>query len=335
MVGAVLFLGLGARAAVPPPARGLPTPNVESALQRLTLSLNPSLLARVRLRAEEVWTPAGAHPRRDAETDDVTYYHSVPVEVQISLNGRALSADSLRHQHQIAARLRHELDQQGGGPKRLLDLDGEIWTVGQFVALFNWNIRPGPGRAGGGSLQMPPAERASPAGHRSLAAERPAEAPQTMSGRATSPTLLLEFTPASARDPHSRMGRILNHTAGTLTVDARTGQILAGTFHNLGSVRFGAGLLGDISHFDGDFSMQPVSVPHAGPSGASADCWVMRRIVIHIQGRKLFHRENGTETITYQVVAPVNQNDERYARTPRREGQSASSPACAGTAAGC
>jgi hypothetical protein len=65
----------------------------------------------------------------------------------------------------------------------------------------------------------------------------------------------------------------------------------------LAPVKFGAGILANISYFDGTFTMQPVTTP-------DGECWVMRQAVVKVRARELFRHHNGTETITY-AVAPA------------------------------
>ena len=265
----------------PAPALGgaLSATEMAAGLRRLTFSMNPTLLQGVHLEAVETWTPADAGERAGVERDAVTFYRSVPIEVQQNENDRPLDAGAVRNQKKLALQLEGLIDKAvaggdgqeghaghagGGEAGRLLNLGGAVWTLDKFQAHFVWDGERGP----------------------------------LLDGR---PTLLLRFTPAVGEHPQSRLARLLSRTSGVIKADAQTGQILGGSFHSLGSVKFGAGLLADISSFDGSFTLQPVTT-------AQGVCWVMRQAEVRMRSRELFHRSNGTESMTYTVVsAPVHE----------------------------
>ncbi|HXR96870.1 MAG TPA: hypothetical protein VN709_03410, partial [Terriglobales bacterium] len=200
--------------------------------------------ASLHLRAVETWTQSGAPDAtaNDTEIDRVSFYHSVPIETEVSDNGRPANAAA---QQKLANQIKRRIDAAGDG--NLLNLDGEIWPMSKFESLFTWTVDP-------------------------------------------QDATLLHFTPAPQLHPSSRMQRVLSRTAGELKVNPATGQILGGSFHSLGPVKFGGGLLANIAHFDGTFAMQQAD-----------DCWVMKSIVVHVQGREMFSRIHGTETMTYTV----------------------------------
>lgn len=244
------------------PPRALSSAETATLLRRLCLSGNPGRLDQLHLRARESWIQSG-HDVADDETDEVFFYHSVPLELQQSSNGLPFSAAALNHQKKLAEHMEKRIDEaaSAGDAGRLLNLDGEIWPLRRFVAQFVWS----------GHLSEPGPD-----------------------GR---PSLDLHFVPAPHLRPSSRMQRILSMSEGDLRVDPDTGQVLGGSFHSLGAVKFGGGLLAHIAHFEGLFEMQPAP----GVGSSDKDCWVMKRIVVQVQGRELFHRIHGTETMTYAV----------------------------------
>jgi len=236
-------------AATPP--TGLSPAATARLLRRLRFGGGATEMAKLRLLAHESWTEAGRTVPAEEETDAVVYYRSVPLELEQTQNQRPLSPAARQRQQRQAARLRARIDQaQGAAP-------GEV--AGQWLNLGGeiWPL------ARFEALFAWTAE-ASPAG------------------------LELRFVPAAHRRPRSRIERLLARTAGILQVDAASGQILGGRFHNLAAVNFGGGLLARFTQFSGRFSMQP-----AGP------CWVLGRVVVAVRGRELLHRVRGTETMVY------------------------------------
>lgn len=266
------LMAAGWAAAPPAPALGgaLSATEMVAGLRQLTFSMNPVLLKGVRLEAVETWTPSDPSHRAEVERDAVSFYRSVPIEVQQTENDRPLDARTVRNQKKLTLQLEGMIDKvvadgegREGDAGRLLNLGGTIWTLDKFQAHFNWSGERG----------------------------------ALLDGR---PTLLLHFTPAAGAHPHSRLARLLSRAAGVIETDAQTGQILKGSFHSLGSVKFGAGLLADVSSFDGSFTMQPVTT-------TQGVCWVMREADVRIRSRELFHHDNGTESMTYTVVSePVH-----------------------------
>lgn len=236
-----------------------------SLLRRMTLSLSPVELDQVHLRAREVWS--GQAPAPDIETDEVFFYHSVPIEIQQTEDAEPLSISAARHQQKLAAEVEKQVDRADAAGAtvadanagRLLNLNGEVWTLAHFIAQFVWTVRPVPGLDG-------------------------------------QPCLDLHFEPAPGLHPGSRIQRVLGESSGDLDVDPATGQVLGGTFHSLAPVKFGGGLLAKLS-FQGSFAMQPVPGVQPGQSAP----WVLKQIVLSAQGRELFHHVNGTETMTYTV----------------------------------
>lgn len=233
-------------------------------LHRLTFSPDPNRLDQVHLSAREIWTPEGK-ARPEVQRDAVSFYRAVPIEIQQTENERPLDAGARADQERLAAQLEHLVDRalnaNQGEAGRLLNFDGEVWTLDKFQGRFVWTGERGPLAHG-------------------------------------QPTLLLHFTPAAHLHPHSRLGKLLSRMAGEIEADAASGQILGGNFHSLGPVKYGAGLLADVSFFDGSFTMQPIAT-------AAGDCWVMRQVVVHVRSRELFRHHNGTEMITYTPV-PAN-----------------------------
>ncbi|MGH9483304.1 MAG: hypothetical protein ACRD1L_14545, partial [Terriglobales bacterium] len=169
-----------------------------------------------------------------------------------------LSAAAAKRERRHLARLERAVDREAGAAPaaaasgRLVNLEGEIWTVDRLAAQFEWSGAAAP------------------------------------DGR-----IELRFTPAPHRRLATRLERMLSRTAGSLTVDAATGQIEAGGFHSLGPVWFGAGIVAHFASFSGSFSLQPLG-----------DCWVMRRVEAELEGRELFHRIHGTETMLYSEREP-------------------------------
>ncbi|MGH9477732.1 MAG: hypothetical protein ACRD1A_00745, partial [Terriglobales bacterium] len=207
------------------------------------------------LVATETWKQDG-RGGVDRETDDVTFYHAVPLELQATHNGHPLDAEArARQQHAESAterRIDRVLAARTGQSAKLLNLDGEIWPLARFVAQFQWAVGTATQRG----------------------------------------TAVLEFRPGSRAPSHTRMQTLLRHTAGSFTVDAATGQVISGEFHSLGHVNFGGGLLAHFTAFRGSFQLQSIG-----------GCWVMRRIEVHVDGRRLLHRIHGTEIITYAPAA--------------------------------
>jgi len=102
---------------------------------------------------------------------------------------------------------------------RLVNLDGEIWSLDQIAAHYAWT---------GSEAGM-------------------------VEGRTA---VRLHFEPGPDLHPHTRIERVLDATEGNLIVDRESGQILGGDFRSRGEVRYGGGWLGHLA-FDGVFSMQP------------------------------------------------------------------------------
>jgi len=220
----------------------------------MALSTRPAGLTSLELQAVETWTEPGRAP--EVETDQVRFYHGVPIEVQMTEAGAALSPGARERQQHDAAKMRRQIDRVCHGSEddgQLLNLNGEIWALSRFEALFDWTTR------------------------------------------ADGPRQVLTFRPKPGIHSNSRMETVLAHTVGELEVDPATGQILSGSFHNVGSVSFGAGLLARIRSFRGTFEMQAV-----GP--VDAPIWVMRQVTVTVDGHKLFRRMRGTETMTYTVA---------------------------------
>lgn len=224
-------------------------------LRRLCFTCSPTLDS-LHLAAVETWTPAGASTTPISETDSVFFHHGVPIEVEQTRNGRRLSPRAHAAQLRQSLHLQQWIDRAApanSGP--LLNLAGEIWTITRFEAEYSWRELPS----------------------------------EPLNGMACA---RLAFSPKPDVHPRSRLERVLDRTEGELVIDPATGQVLAGSFHSLGTVKFGGGLLARFSDFRGTFTMQPVP-------GSSA--WVLRRAVVEIQGRELFHRVKGTETMTYTI----------------------------------
>lgn len=209
-------------------------------------------LDQVHLRATESWTES-TKTEDSYENDAVFFHHGVPIEVETSSDGHPLGSRARQRQQRSAQRQEQAIDALG--PASALNLSGEIWTLPHFESMFRWSDA---GSAGCGGPSC----------------------------------LTLAFVPAAGLHPATRLERILARSAGTITVDASTGQVLRGAFHSLGPVNFGAGVLARITQFSGSFEMQPVP-------GSSA--WVMRKVVVNVQGRKLLHRFHGTERMLYAV----------------------------------
>lgn len=235
------------------------------------ITVYPSCLDRYHMQAEDAWTGTHDHSGDDWELDQVSFHDGVGVEIQTTYNGRPLKHSALQKQESQARELVAAIDAVQGPPGHLLNLAGEIWTVERFESQFTWTATPGP----------------------------------VIAGR---PSIRLQFRPDARVHPHSRMQEILHHSAGDITVDADSGQVLAGRFSDESPVNFGAGLLAHITTFSGSFTMQPLvrglqpaSLQPAG-APATAPCWAMNTIVVHARGRKLFHSFDGTETMTYRVT---------------------------------
>ncbi|MGH9519108.1 MAG: hypothetical protein ACRD2D_05635 [Terriglobales bacterium] len=224
-------------------------------LRRLCFTCG-SRLDSLRLDAVETWKQAGAKGVPTSETDAVFFHHGVPIEVELTHDGRELSPRAHAAQLRQSLHLEHLIDRaapESAGP--LLNLAGEVWTITRFETEYSWR-------------ELPPAQ---------------------MDGKVCT---RLAFTPKPGLHPHSRLERIVSRTEGELDVDPATGQVLAGSFRSLGPVGFGGGLLARFSAFHGTFTMQPV------PGSTS---WVLRRAVVEVRGRELFHHVNGTETMTYAI----------------------------------
>lgn len=214
---ALLAGGLAAAtaAAGAPLARGRAP--VNALLDSLRLNSNSARLEQMHLVATEIWKQDGGGV--DRETDDVAFYHSVPLESEVRHNGAPLSADARAQQQRQVAALKEQIDSAlagDGDNTRLVNLDGEIWTLARFVAQFSWQAEAG---------------------------SRPG-------------TTVLKFMPRTRLASHSRVQTILRHTAGTFTVDTATGQLLDGEFHSTSHVSFGGGVLAHFSGFQGSFQLQ-------------------------------------------------------------------------------
>ena len=251
-LAAVALLGFGALNAQP---RGrLSAAETTAAVRRMMWSSAPGALENVRMRAVETWTETGRPEAVSTETDEVSFYHGVPLELQLTRNDLPLARGAEKKQAAGLRRMQARVEAaEAAAPDsdgRLLNLNGEVWTLARFAAGFDWT-----GEAG-------------------------------EQGR-----IELSFTPAAASArPLTRLARILSRMAGRLEVDAASGQVLGGEFHSTGPVNFGGGLLAHFSDFHGHFSMQP-----------AAGTWVMKEAVVSVEGRELFHRIHGTETMIYTV----------------------------------
>ncbi|MGH9393330.1 MAG: hypothetical protein ACRD1E_04110 [Terriglobales bacterium] len=260
--GPLLAAGMLVLAAAPLPRAATALSSTETAalVKRLAWSSAPAGLRSLRLRAIEEWTqaevPPGARRVRNRETDEVSFYHGVPLELQLTRNDLPLSAGAERKQASALGRMQRRVDAAcgsgDGSDGRLLSLGGEVWTMARFASGFAWSGAP----AAAGRVE-------------------------------------LSFEPLPGRRPGSRLARILGATAGQLEVDPASGQILGGEFHNIAPVRFGGGLLAHFTDFHGRFRLQP-----------AAGTWVLRSVEVTIEGRELFHRIHGTETMTYTVEPP-------------------------------
>lgn len=242
----------------PGPSAPLSPAETAVGLHRLTFSPDPVRLDQVHLIAVETWTPAG-QARPEVQRDAVSFYHAVPIEIQQTEDDHPLNAGARADQNRLAAQVEHLVDRvlnaNHGDAGRLLNFDGEVWTLDRFQGRFVWTGERGPLAHG-------------------------------------EPTLVLHFTPAAHVHSHSRLGKLLSHMAGEIEADAASGQILGGNFHSLGPVKYGAGLLADVSFFDGSFTMQPITT-------SAGECWVMRQALVRVRSRELFRHHNGVETITY------------------------------------
>jgi len=215
--------GLTVRAAAGGGARpGLSPAATQDLVGRMRLSEHGDQLDGLRLMADEVWKSGERPGKIHLETDQVFFYRSVYIEATQSEQGKRLGASARAKQDKAARKLERRIDALGDVPAaagRLVNLDGEIWTLDQIAARFQWT--------------------ATDAG---LVAGRPA--------------VTLHFEPLAGLHAHSRVDRVLEAAAGNLTVDALSGQILRGDFRSLGEVRYGGGWLAHIA-FQGEFRMQP------------------------------------------------------------------------------
>jgi|GEM_PF-6068451 len=235
------------------PRGRLTAAETSAAVKRMMWSSAPEALATVRLRAVEAWTEDGRPEASDSETDEVSFYHGVPLELQLTRNDLPLNRSAEKKQAAGLRRMQARVEAaEAAAPEsdgRLLNLNGEVWTLARFAAGFEWAGEAGePGR------------------------------------------IELTFTPLAGLRPTTRLARIFSRTAGRLEIDSASGQVLEGEFHSLGPVNFGGGLLAHFSEFRGHFTMQP-----------AAGTWVMKQAVVSVEGRELFHRIHGTETMTYTV----------------------------------
>ncbi len=222
-------------------------------LRRLTMCSRPGALAGVRLEADESWTVAGAERPSEVETDAVVFYRGVPLELEQTRNRRALSAGAERRQARAAAAVERRIDAAAGAGGKRL-----------------LNLR--------GEI-WPMARLEAQFVWRGVRAERG--------------EVKLEFTPRAGIKPRSRVQRLLSRTAGAFLVDAASGQVLRGRFHNLAPVDFGAGILARFTRFAGRFALQPAQA-----------AWVLREVVVEVRGRELWRRIRGTETMRYRVLGP-------------------------------
>lgn len=176
------------------------------------------------MHALETWMNRHGHllKRGDYETDRVFYYRGVEMEETQSADGLPLSAKDRNEQQRDESALRQQIDSAWRGPQdacRLVNINGEIWSLPQIVSLYQWAEGPGPAFDG-------------------------------------VPTVQLHFWPKPALRPGSRIQHVLFSMYGDLQVDPRTGQIVAGEFNNVGPVKFGMGLMANFSHIHGAFTMQ-------------------------------------------------------------------------------
>jgi hypothetical protein len=247
-----LWAAMPGAGVAPRRSAGLDRAATAALLRRLTACADTAALAGVRLEAVESWTPAGAARPAATETDEVEFYHGVPLELERARNDRPLSGRAWRKQERAAAALERRIDAaRAAGWGRLLNLHGEIWPMARLVAQYEWRAKAtGPGE------------------------------------------VELDFTPRPGIRARSRMQTLLRHTAGYFLVDAATGQIRGGGFHNLAPVDFGAGLLARFTRFTGRFALQP--------AGAA---WVMRELRVEVSGRELWRRVRGRETMDYRLAA--------------------------------
>jgi len=202
--------------------RGLSAAATQGLVERMTLSEHGDQLDGLRLLADEVWKSGERPGKTHVETDQVFFYHSVYIEAMQSEQGKSLGAAALAKQDKNSRKLELRIDafpsvQETAG--RLVNLDGEIWTLDRIAARFRWT----------------------------------ATAAGMVAGR---PAVTLHFEPLAGLPAHSRVDHVLEAAAGNLTVDAQSGQILRGDFRSLGEVRYGGGWLAHIA-FQGEFRMQP------------------------------------------------------------------------------
>lgn len=240
------------------PAAALSPQATTALLQRLTLCADPEALSGLKVEGLETWAAAGHEEPNEEETDQVVYYRSVPIEVEETQNHRRLSAAAQRREQEHLHRLEQAVD-------RAAAMSPAAVAAGQLVNLEGeiWTV-----------AQF--------------------EAQFRWTAVVSKDGLVeLSFVPAPPRRPASRLERLLSRTAGSLTVDAESGQVEGGEFHSLEAVWFGAGIIAHFARFSGQFAMQP-----------AGKCWVMQRVMVEIAGRELFHRIHGTETMIYSVRDP-------------------------------
>lgn len=201
-------------------ARAWSAETTQALVGKLTLSEHAAKLAGLSLAADDVWVNEANPAQSDYGTGKVMFYRTVPIEVMESEKGRPLrAAERAREAHTIQA-LRKRIDaawRERAAPGQLVNLYGEIWTLGQIATHFTWT--------------------ASSAG---MAAGRPA--------------VILHFEPLAGQRPHTRIERVLDATAGDIVVDGQTGQILRGVFHSEKPIHYG-GWLAHLA-FHGAFSLQ-------------------------------------------------------------------------------
>ena len=221
--GIIVALGLFSLAAWPAVPALSPSPPAEL-LQRLTLCAHPALLSHLRMHAVETWMnrKGEAYSDQDSEVDRVFFYRGVEMEQARSRNGKLVSPEGRQRQQENFSGLKSKIDRHWSGPEdagRMLNIDGEIWTLPQIVALYHWTQSRGPVTGG-------------------------------------IPTVRLRFAPNPRIQPGSRVQHLLLSVRGHLDVDPETGQIVAGAFESTGPVKFGLGLLARFDHLQGTFDLQ-------------------------------------------------------------------------------
>ena len=203
------------------PAWGRLAPPVDPSLPcKAVMIANPNVLAGKSYISRSDWQRAGSNDPQ-VSMAHITVYKSVELEQEFIVNGHRVSSGRLRQLQDRVARIRQSIDRDWRGQQsngRLLDIDWQIWTIGQVCRRFDWRWLGN----------------------------------QALDGR---PAAVFSFQPKRQVPVRNRVDKFLASMAGRVWLEAGTGQVMRVEFHNLRPVRYGWGILAVFHQVQGVFSL--------------------------------------------------------------------------------